>query len=82
MEFVCIRVGPSYKWWQQWDDVDCQSGVALLKCFPGQISRVSLVEGKYFNLCEKLTCKLALPVHRVRQTRWVYRQHKSPLVMS
>ena len=32
--FVYVRVGPRYKWWQRWDDVNCRTGLALLTGFP------------------------------------------------
>ena len=31
---MCVGVGPRYKWWQRWDDVNCQTGVALPTDYP------------------------------------------------
>ena len=41
-----VRVGPRYKWWQRWDDVNCRTGVALPTGFPGQVSGRNFSEGK------------------------------------
>ena len=27
MEFVCVRTGSRYKWWQWWDYVNCRTGL-------------------------------------------------------
>ena len=44
--FVCVGLGPRYKWWQRWDDVNCRTGVALPTGFPGQVSGRNFSEGK------------------------------------
>ena len=33
-------------WWQRWDNDNCQTGVALPMCFPGQDSGRVFSEGK------------------------------------
>ena len=42
----CMHVGPRYIWWQLWDKVNCQTGVALPMCFPGQVSGRDFTEGE------------------------------------
>ena len=48
--FVCVRVGPCYKWWQQWDDVNYRTG------FPRPSFGPKLLGGES-NVCEALICK-------------------------
>ena len=43
---LCVMVGPSYKWWQRWDDANCRTGVALPTGFQGQVSGRNFSEGK------------------------------------
>ena len=44
--FVYKQVGSRYIWWQRWDKVNCQTGVAFPMCFPGQVSGRDFSEGE------------------------------------
>ena len=55
---MCIRVGALYKWWQQWDEVNCRTVVALPTDSQDMFRNETSGRGKLRKACDALICKL------------------------
>ena len=50
---MCVKVGPRFKRWQRWDDVNCLTGVAFPMVFQAKFRDETSPRGQSYNVCER-----------------------------